>query len=324
MEKIKWGVLGTAGIASGCTIPGMLLSENSEAYAIAGRSEEKVNKFVEKFGFKKGYVGYEKLLQDPDVQAVYVPLPNDIHKKWVIEAVKAGKHVLCEKPLAMNASEVAEMFAAAEENNVFLMEAYAYLHSPYMLSLVEDVKSGIIGDVVFIDTAFLTQGYHEDFRLHKEFGGGALYDLGCYCTTMILSLIDSNIKDVKAVCEKTDLGVDKLTTAIMSFENGASASFNVGMILGENSNARFDRLYIRGTKGTIISDVPYNAEGMLSYRIEAEGKTIVRAVNTPQNYSIELSQLGKCILENEKPHITKEFSLKNARLLDEILKQIGY
>lgn len=321
---IKWGVLGTAGIANGCTIPGIIKAENAEAYAIAGRSEAKVNDFVNRFGFKKGYVGYEKLIEDKDVQAVYIPLPNDIHKEWVIKALNAGKHVLCEKPLAMSEAEVNEMFEAARKNNVYLMEAYAYLHSPYMESLVADVKSGIIGDVQFVDTAFLSQGYFEDFRLHKEFGGGALYDLGCYCTTMILSLIDADFKNVKAVCQKTDLGVDRLTTAIMDFENGASASFCVGMVLGPNSMARHDRLYIKGTKGVIISDVPYNAEGMLSYRIEASGKTIVRAVNTPQNYCLEVTQLGNCIEGRETPFITESFSKKNAKLIDLILNEIGY
>lgn len=111
--KVKWGVLGTASIAKNCTIPGMLKSKSCELYAIAGRNEEKVKDFKERFGFEKGYVGYEKLLEDPEVQAVYVPLPNDIHKKWVIECLKAKKNVLCEKPLALNATEAKEMYETA-------------------------------------------------------------------------------------------------------------------------------------------------------------------------------------------------------------------
>ncbi len=137
--SVKWGVLGTANIAKGCTIPGMLAADNCELYAIAGRDENKAKRFQDEFGFEKVYVGYDKLLEDPDVQAVYIPLPNHLHKEWVIKALKAGKHVLCEKPLALNAADAEEMYETAKENNVHLMEAYAYQHSPYMESLKADL-----------------------------------------------------------------------------------------------------------------------------------------------------------------------------------------
>ena len=320
---VKWGVLGTAGIARWATIPGMKKSKNCELYAIAGRDEKKVDAYKKEFGFEKGYVGYDALLADPDVQAVYIPLPNHIHCEWVIKALEAKKHVLCEKPLAMNADEVQKMFDAAKKNGVILMEAYAYLHSPYVESLKKDVQSGIIGNVDFIDTAFVTQGYKEDFRLHKEFGGGAMYDLGCYCTTMILSLINSDVTEIHASADIKN-GVDYLTVAGLNFANGARASFTVGMALGANTNGRYDRLYIHGTKGSIISAVEYNQEGKLSYTITAEGKSIVRNIDAPQNYALELDQLNACILNGDSPHITEEFSLKNMRLIDSVLKEIGY
>lgn len=320
---VKWGVLGTAGIARWATIPGMKKSKNCELYAIAGRDEKKVDAYKKEFGFEKGYVGYDALLADPDVQAVYIPLPNHIHCEWVIKALEAKKHVLCEKPLAMNADEVQKMFNAAKKNGVILMEAYAYLHSPYVESLKKDVQSGIIGNVDFIDTAFVTQGYKEDFRLHKEFGGGAMYDLGCYCTTMILSLINSDVTEIHASADIKN-GVDYLTVAGLNFANGARASFTVGMALGANTNGRYDRLYIHGTKGSIISAVEYNQEGKLSYTISAEGKSIIRNIDAPQNYALELDQLNACILNGDSPHITEEFSLKNMRLIDRVLKEIGY
>ncbi len=125
MRKIRWGVLGTAGIARSCTIPGMLLAENCEPYAIAGRDPEKAEQFRTEFGFAKAYRGYEELLADPAVEAVYVPLPNTLHCEWVIRAARAGKHILCEKPLAPDAKQAEEMFAAARENGVWLMEAFA-------------------------------------------------------------------------------------------------------------------------------------------------------------------------------------------------------
>ena len=120
--KVKWGVLGTAGIAAGCTIPGMQKSEGCELYAIAGRSLSKAEDFKNRFGFARAYEGYDKLLEDPEVEAVYIPLPNDIHCEWVVKALNAGKHVLCEKPVAMNESELRRMFKAAKDNGRILMQ----------------------------------------------------------------------------------------------------------------------------------------------------------------------------------------------------------
>ena len=322
--SLKWGVLGTANIAKGCTIPGMKEALNCELYAIAGRSEEKVESYKTEFGFQKGYVGYDNLLDDPEVQAVYIPLPNHLHKEWVIKALKKGKHVLCEKPMALNADDAREMFAVAKENNVILMEAYAYLHTPYILSLKSDLQSGVIGDVDFIETAFYTQGYVEDIRIHKSMGGGAIYDLGCYCTTMILSLIDSEICDVKGSAEFNDEGADLMASVILKFKNGVRAAFNVGMVFDPGNNGRLDRLYIHGTKGTIVSDVEYNQSGRLTYTIKTGTKEYNPTVNAAQNYMLEIEQLGRCIEIGEEQHIKPEFSIRNAELLDMILKQIGY
>ena len=322
---VKWGVLGTANIAMGCTIPGMKQAANCEPYAIAGRNEEKVKDFQEKFGFARSYIGYDKLLQDPEVQAVYIPLPNSLHKEWVIKALRAGKHVLCEKPLALNAEDAREMFRAAEENKVLLMEAYAYLHSPYIASLKEEIACGALGEIDYIETAFLTSGYEEDIRIHKETGGGAMYDLGCYCTTMILSLVDSEPELVMGSAEFNSFGVDVFTAALIRFQNGARAAFNVGMLFQTGSYGRQDRLYVHGSKGMIRSDVEYNQAGELSYRlITTEGEETVKTVQAGQNYALEIEQLGRCIENGEKPHITPEFSVRNAALMDLILDRIGY
>ena len=323
MQKVKWGILGTANIARGCTIPGMKLAEHCELYAVAGRSREKAEAFQKEFDFAKAYGSYEELLEDADVQAVYIPLPNNLHVTWVKAALEKGKHVLCEKPLALNAGEAKEMYQTAAKHGVLLMEAYAYLHSPYAASLKNDIASGIIGDVDYIESAFITQGYKEDIRLHKELGGGAMYDLGCYCTTMILSLIDSEPDFVKANAEFSALGVDLMTSALIRFRNGARASFTVGMILGENSNSRFDRLYIHGSKGSIRSDVEYNQAGDVSYKVFTKEGSIERKLSLPQNYSLESEQLSRCILFGEKPHITPEFSIKNAELMDRVFAEIA-
>ena len=154
------------------------------------------------------------------------------------------------------------------------------------------------------------------------------YDLGCYCTTMILSLIDSEPDFVKAVAEFSDEAVDVNTAAIVRFKNGVRASFNIGMILGQNTNSRFDRLYIHGTKGNIRSEVEYNQEGEVSYRIVenawSDKKVVERRISVPHKYALELEQLNQCILGNATPHITPEFSIKNAELMDKVFKEIGY
>ncbi len=328
-ESIRWGVMGTAGIAAGCTIPGMQKAKDCELYAIAGRSLKKAEEFKERFGFEKAYEGYDALLADPEVRAVYVPLPNDIHCEWVIKALNAGKHVLCEKPVAMNETELRRMFAAARKNNVILMEAYAYLHSPYVQALKDIIAGGEIGDVDYIDTAFLTQDYSSDFRLHKELGGGGIYDVGCYCTTMILSLMDSPIEYIKADAELDDTGVDHMASVLLGFKNGARATFNVGMALGIDTSDRYDRLFIHGSKGYIRSDVEYNQEGELEFDVtvkseSGERKTTARRLSAGSNYTLEIEQMNRCIRGEEKPHITEEFSLKNMRLLDRLLDKVGY
>ena len=322
--SVKWGVLGTANIAKCCTIPGMMMADNCELFAVAGRSSSKAQNYAQEFGFKKYYEGYEKLLEDPEVQAVYIPLPNNLHKEWVIKALKAGKHVLCEKPLALNAADAKEMFTYAKENNVILMEAYAYLHSPYIASLKADIDSGIIGDVDFIETAFYTQGYYDDIRIRKETGGGAVYDLGCYCTTMILSLIDSDIDYVKADAEFNDNGVDIFASAMMKFKNGCRAAFNVGMIFDPEKDCRRDRLYVHGSKGIIKSEVEYNQSGKLGYKVITEDGVFERSIDAKQNYALEIGQLGRVIEDREEQHITPEFSIRQAEILDQVLSCIGY
>ena len=323
MQKVKWGVLGTANIARGCTIPGMKMAGNCELYAVAGRNIQKAEAFKNEFGFQKHYGSYEELLDDPEVQAVYVPLPNGLHFQWVKAALEKKKHVLCEKPMALNAADARELFKTAKENGVFLMEAYAFLHSPYVQSLKDDIKSGVIGTIDNISATFITQGYKEDIRLYKEQGGGAMYDLGCYCTTMILSLNDDEPESVKAVAEFSDRGVDAMTSAIMRFKNGVRASLNVGMILGEDTNDRYDNLYVHGDKGSIRSSVEFNRSGELSYFIYTDNGVTERKITAPQNYSLEVEQLGRCILLGENPHVTSDFSVKNAELMDMVFEQIG-
>ena len=180
MSKIKWGVLGTAGIAKGQTIPGMKEANNCELYAIAGRSLEKAKEFQTEFGFEKAYGSYDELLQDKEVEAIYIPLPNTMHYEWTIKALEAKKHVLCEKPLAPSEEIAKKMIETAKEKGVFLMEAFAYLHSPFTKAVKQEIEEKTIGDVVYMESTFITADYDiSNIRMRKETLGGCLYDLGC-------------------------------------------------------------------------------------------------------------------------------------------------
>lgn len=325
MEKIKWAVLGTAGIAKGQTIPGMLQAENCELYAIAGRSLEKAKAYQEEFGFTKAYGDYDELLADPQVEAVYIPLPNQLHHDWAIKALKAKKHVLCEKPLAPTAKEAEEMIRCANENGVLLMEAFAYLHSPYVCALKEIVDSGVLGEIRYIETAFITSDYDvSNIRMRKETFGGALYDLGCYNTSLILRLLGEEPESVQASAVYSDRNVDRLTTGILTFKGGTSAAFTCGMVLPTDMNQRLDRLQIHGTKGKIVSDVEYNQEGECSFNVVMEEGTQVRKVTARQNYALETEQFGRCIRQGETPFVSNEFTMMNSRTIDRLLESIGY
>ena len=323
MKKIHWGVLGTAGIARGCTIPGMQQAENCILTAIAGRSKEKAEEFKNLFGFEKAYDSYEALLADPEIEAVYIPLPNQLHCEWAIKAMQAGKHVLCEKPLAPTVAEVERMIACSKENNVLLMEAFAYLHSPIVSAVKQDLAQ--IGDILYMESAFLYSDYKlSNIRMRRETFGGSTYDVGCYCTSQILWMIDQEPETVQACGRFTDQNIDCLTTGLLTFPGGAKANFTCGMLLATEQDKRIDRFQIHGTKGCIRSEAQFNQAGELEYTLIVDGVEQKKTVNAPQNYRLEVEQLGRCITDGEALHVSHEFTLRNARTLERILQEIGY
>ena len=322
MRKVRWGVLGTADIARGQTIPGMQLAEHCELTAIAGRKAEKAKNYQETFGFRKAYGSYDELLADPEVEAVYVPLPNDLHCEWTIRALKAKKHVLCEKPLAVSEAQAAEMFRAAEENGVLLMEAFAYLHSPFVQAVKAELDAGVIGDVRYMESAFITGRRPDtDIRLRKETYGGAMYDLGCYAVSMAMWMLRKEPDTVLASAQFSDKQIDLFTSALLLYDGGPVVNLDCGMVLPEG---RLDRFRICGTRGEIVSPVEFNQSGEIPYTIVRQGAKETKTVTAPNNYALEVEQLSRCVLGEEKPHITKEFSLLAARVTDRILQAIGY
>ncbi len=321
MRKVNWGVLGTADIARGQTIPGMLQAEHCALYAIAGRRAEKAADYQKTFGFQKAYGSYDELLADPEVEAVYIPLPNDLHCEWTLKALKAHKHVLCEKPMAVSEAQAAEMFRTAEENGVFLMEAYAYLHSPIVAAIKAELDAGTIGEVRYLESAFITGKRPDtDIRLRKETYGGALYDLGCYTVSMALWLLGKEPDIVLTTAQFSEKKIDLFTSALLTF-GGAVAHLDCGMVL---PNGRLDRFHVYGTEGEIISPVEFNQCGEIPYTIIRGGEKQTRTVVAPNNYMLEVEQLSLCVIGEASPHVTKDFTLKVARVMDRILAGIGY
>lgn len=326
MTKVKWGVLGTASIAKGCTIPGMIKADNCELYAIAGRNIDKAKSYKEEFGFEKAYGDYESLLADENVQAVYIPLPNDLHYEWCMKAIAAGKNVLCEKPLAPTKQQAQELFDAAKKAGVVLMEAFAYLHTPYIAMLKEELDKKTIGDIRYIESAFMVQSCKPDnIRMKRANYGGAMYDLGCYCISLFVWLLGMAPESAQGLAEFTDEKIDIFSTSYLHFPGGIRASLNCGMVFGDEHDSRMDRLYIKGSKGYIKSDTEYNQEGDLSYTVYTDdGKIETKTVKVKQNYCLEVENLGRCITDGQEQHVTPEFSVMNAEAMDMALSSIGY
>ncbi len=326
-RKIKWGVLGTAYIFERDTAEGMRQAENCELYAIAGRSMEKALQFKEKYGFEIAYGSYDELINDPNVEAIYNALPNTMHHEWTIKALKAGKHVLCEKPLAPTEQEAKEMFAAAKEAGVHLMEAFAYQHSPYITALVKELKAGTIGEPRYMEAALITSDYiPENIRMRKDTLGGCTYDLGVYCSSLILRLLDKEPVCIQGISSFSPEGIDLFTSVLMDFENGMKATFDCGMVLATEKNSFLNRFQIHGTLGSVESvEFGFNSPGELSYRLKTfDGIDEIKTVSVPHNYRLEVEQLGRCITCGETPQVTEAFSLANARTVDRILTAIGY
>ena len=294
MRKIQWGVLGTAGIARGHTIPGMLEAENCALCAVAGRSLEKAQDFQREFGFAQAYGSYDELLAAPEVEAVYIPLPNQLHYEWTLKALRAGKHVLCEKPLVPTAAQAEVLLAVARERGVVLMEAFAYLHSPFVAAVKAELDRGAIGEILYMESAFVTSDYDAaNIRMRRETLGGSTYDLGCYTVSQILWMLGKAPSQVQAAADISPLGVDAYTAGVMRFADGVRASFQCGMVLATGEDKRIDRFQIHGTRGVLRSETEFNQKGELRYTIESDGRTETKSVYAPDNYRLEIEQMGR-------------------------------
>jgi len=223
-SKIRWGVLGVAGIALRRVIPGMKKSSFLEILGIASRDLGKARTACESLGIPRAYGSYEELLADPDIDAVYNPLPNHLHLPWTVKAAEAGKHVLCEKPIAMDTAETRSMIEARDRTGVVVGEAFMVRTHPQWLRTRELVTNGQSGDLKLTTCKFsYFNKAAENIRNIKEYGGGGLLDIGCYPVTMSRFLFGREPKRVLGLFEfDPESGVDRLTSGILDFDGGQS------------------------------------------------------------------------------------------------------
>jgi len=239
-RKVRWGVLGCANIAEVSFVPAVKESGGGELVAIGSRSEERSREFAEKHGFAKAYGNYQAVLEDPEVEAVYIPLPNTLHLEWIVKAAEAGKHVFCEKPLTMTADEARKAVEACERHGVLLLEAFVWRYHRQTRRIREVLDRGDIGNIRHTDARFHFKfnGPKDNIRLRPEVGGGALMDVGCYVLSWARWVMGEPPLEIAATSIMYELeGVDKTTVATLRFskDRTANVSCSFGMVGGQGA-----------------------------------------------------------------------------------------
>ena len=265
MKKVAWGVISTAKIGSGRVLPGMLKSPWVDLRAVASRNAETARTFADAMGIPKHYGSYEALLADPEIEAVYNPLPNHLHVPMTLAAAAAGKHVLCEKPIAMNAEEAAQLREAA--GRVLIAEAFMVRHHPQWLRARELVREGRIGTLRVVQMFF---GYNNldpnNVRNKADIGGGGLYDIGCYAIVAGRWFFEGEpSRGIALVDRDPTFRTDRLTSALVEFSEGRRLDFTVSTQI-----APHQRIQLCGTKGRIEIAIPVNAPQGAKTRIHID------------------------------------------------------
>ena len=323
---VRWGILSTANIGVRKVIPATQKAERCEVVAIASRDGERAARTAAELGIPRAHEGYESLLSDPEVDAVYIPLPNSEHAAWTIAAARAGKHVLCEKPLAMTAAEAEEMVGACANEGVLLMEAFMYRLHPSWEAVRDLVASGRIGRVRAVQSWF---SYFNDdpgnIRNVPELGGGALYDIGCYCINLSRMLFAGEPTGIEASVMRDATGTDVLTSAILAFDDDVAA-FTC------STRAEPDqRVHIYGTEGRISIGIPFNIppDRPAEITVTAGGDPPVSPASetltfaAADEYTIQAERFANAVLDGRPLPIPPEDAIGNLRVIDAIFRAGG-
>jgi predicted dehydrogenase len=319
---LRWGILSTADIAVRKVIPGIRRAARCEVTAIASRDGEAARAAADRLGIPTAHGSYHALLADADVDAVYIPLPNHLHAEWTVAALRAGKHVLCEKPLAMTADDAQRMVDVAHETGLHLMEAFMYRHHPTWVAAMDLIDSGRIGALTAVQSWF--SFFNDDpanIRNVLEYGGGALFDIGCYSVNLSRMIFGGEPVRVQASIRRDPTsGVDVLTSAILDFDRGI-ATFTCST--RSESDQRVD---IYGTTGRISIGIPFNIppDRPASIFLTAGGDppvapaTEVLEYPTADPYAVEFERFATAVLDGGPTPVPPEDAVANLRVIDAI------
>lgn len=322
-KKVRWAVLGVAAIATKKVIPGMQKCERAEVTAIASRELSRAREAAERLGIEKAYGSYEALLADGDIDAVYNPLPNHLHVPWTAKAAEAGKHVLCEKPLAMTAAEARMLIPLRERTGVKIGEAFMVRTHPQWLRAREIVRSGEIGELKAIVSEF--SYFNRDARNIRnipEYGGGAVMDIGCYPIVMSRFFFEREPLRVAALVERDpEMGIDRLSSALLDFGAG-QALFTCGTQV-----VAFQRMQVLGTKGRVELEIPYNIPPDRPSRIfiddgsQLAGRSArVEEFPVCDQYTTQGDAFSKAIQEGGEVPVTLEDAAANMAVIEAVLR----
>ncbi|HVY93483.1 MAG TPA: Gfo/Idh/MocA family oxidoreductase [Bryobacteraceae bacterium] len=319
-RKIRFGVLGAARIATVRVIPGMKTCELAEVAAIASRDIGKAREAASQLGIEKAYGSYEDLLADPEIDAIYNPLPNHLHVPWSIRAMEAGKHVLCEKPIGMNREEALQMIAARDRTGVKAGEAFMVRVHPQWLRTAEIVRAGEIGDLLTMHCVF---GYFNrdaaNIRNRPEYGGGALMDIGCYPIFFARWIFGCEPRRVSGRIERDpDFGTDRTTSGLLEFPNG-QALFTTSTQMNPYQRAQFF-----GTKGYVEVEIPVNAPPEREARIFVRVGTEDRTETFPicNQYGLQGDAFARAILDGGEVPVSLENAAGNMAVIDSLLASV--
>jgi len=254
VEPVRWGILSTARIGREKVVPAMMKSPSCKVVAVASRDLEAARAMASALGIERAYGSYEELLADPEIEAVYNPLPNHLHVPLTLAAAAAGKHVLCEKPIALDAAEARQLEAVADK--VLVAEAFMIRHHPQWLAVRDMVRAGEIGELRLVNVLFsYFNADPANIRNMAEIGGGALYDIGCYAVVSGRYLFEAEPQRVVSLIERDPaFGTDRLSSGLADFGGGRQLVFSVSTQL-----VPFQRVEVLGTKGRIEIRIPFNA-----------------------------------------------------------------
>ncbi|MDX7953705.1 Gfo/Idh/MocA family oxidoreductase [Lichenihabitans sp. Uapishka_5] len=320
MRKVQWGVLSTAQIGTNHVIPAMQKGELSHIAAIASRGLDKAQAAAAALGIERAYGSYEDLLADPAIEAVYNPLPNHLHVPWSLKALEAGKHVLCEKPVALTAAEAETLAAAATRTGKVVAEAFMVRHHPQWRIAKEIVDSGRIGAARAIQTVF---AYHltdpSNIRNQAGIGGGGLYDIGCYAIATARTIFGGEPERVAGLFDIDPmLGTDRMVSGLAAFGDGRTLGFVCGTQL-----VPCQRVEILGTKGRIEIAIPFNAPNDLPGRIAVDdgrdltgGGREVITVPLADQYTLQGDAVSRAILREAPLAWGLDDAVANMRVID--------